>query len=224
MTDAPPPGEFTGTARLFPLPNIVMFPTVVQGLHVFEPRYRQLVKDALAGDRFIAIALLKPGWEDDYENAPPIEPVACLGRVTWHEKMADGRYNLRLRGVARLRILEELQTDRLYRLARGEVIAEDASSDTMLHRKLRQKLAEAVLPRFEEDGPARRQLQELFDGEMLLGQLCDVLAYALPLSMETKQCLLAEQVAERRARALLDAIRAVAAQGDREFPPSFSPN
>ena len=101
MTDSPPPGEFTGTARLFPLPNIVMFPTVVQGLHVFEPRYRQLVKDALAGDRFVAIALLKPGWEDDYENAPAIEPVACLGRVTWHEKLADGRYNLRLRGAAR---------------------------------------------------------------------------------------------------------------------------
>jgi hypothetical protein len=89
---------------------------------------------------------------------------------------------------------------------------------------LRQKLADAVLPRFEEDGPARRQLQELFDGEMPLGQLCDVLGYALPISMESKQGLLAELSPDRRARALLDAIRAVAAQGDREFPPSFSPN
>ena len=224
MTDAHPPGDFTGTARLFPLPNIVMFPTVVQGLHVFEPRYRQLVKDALAGDRFIAIALLTAGWEDDYENAPAIESVACLGRITWHEKLADGRFNLRLRGVARLRMLEEIQTDRLYRVARAEMIAEDASTDAKVHGKLRQKLADAVLPRFEVDGPARRQLQELFDGEMPLGQLCDVLGYALPLSMETKQGLLAELSADRRARALLDAIRAVAAQGDREFPPSFSPN
>lgn len=223
MTDGPP-GEFAGTARLFPLPNIVMFPTVVQGLHVFEPRYRQLVRDALAGDRFIALALLKPGWEDDYEDAPAIEPVACLGRITWHEKLADGRYNLRLRGIARLQILEEIPNDRLYRTARAEVIPEDSQADGAAHTKLRKKLADAVLPRFEEEGPARSQLLELFNGGMPLGQLCDVLGYALPLSMEAKQSLLAELSADRRARRLLDAIRAVAAQGQRDFPPSFSPN
>ena len=118
MTDAHPPGEFSGTARLFPLPNLVLFPNVVQGLHVFEPRYRQLVKDALATDRFITLVLLKPGWEEDYDGAPAIEPVACLGRVTWHEKLTDGRFNLRLRGIARLKIVEEVKTDHLYRVAR----------------------------------------------------------------------------------------------------------
>jgi Lon protease-like protein len=224
MTDAHPPGEFTGTARLFPLPNVVLFPKVVQGLHVFEPRYRQLVKDALDGDRFIAIALLKPGWEDQYEDKPAIEPVACLGRVTWHEKLADGRFNLRLRGIARLRIVEEIRTDRLYRVARAETLTETMPADPKEQAKLRFALAEAVLPRFEEDGPARRQLQELFDGEMPLGQVCDVLGYALPLALDVKQCLLSEVCARRRARALLDAIRAAATRSDRDFPPSFSPN
>jgi Lon protease-like protein len=224
MTDAQPSGEFSGTARLFPLPNVVLFPSVVQGLHVFEPRYRQLVRDALATDRFITLVLLKPGWEEDYDSAPAIEPVACLGRVTWHEKLADGRFNLRLRGIARLRVVEEVKTDRLYRVARSEIIAESALTDEKAAAKLKHALADAVLPRFEEDGPARRQLQELFEGEMPLGQVCDVLGYALPLALEVKQSLLAEVCARKRARALLDAIRAAAAQNDRGFPPSFSPN
>ena len=54
--------NFTGTVRLFPLPNLVLFPNVAQPLHVFEPRYRQLMADSLAADRLIAMALLQPGW------------------------------------------------------------------------------------------------------------------------------------------------------------------
>lgn len=224
MTDPASPDDFTGTARLFPLPNLVLFPHVVQGLHIFELRYRQLLTDALATDQLITLALLKPGWEEGYDHAPAIEPVACLGRVTWHEKLADGRYNLRLRGLARLRILEEVPGDRLYRIARAETISEPVPGDLNQLKKLRYALADVVLARFEEDGPARRQLQELFDGEMPLGQVCDVLSYALPLSMEAKQGLLAEAHAERRAVALIDALHSSAARSDRPFPPGFSPN
>ena len=60
--DHPPLSDFAGTARLFPLPNLVLFPHVMQPLHIFEPRYRQMTADALAGDRLIAVVLLKPGW------------------------------------------------------------------------------------------------------------------------------------------------------------------
>ena len=81
-------------------------------------------------------------------------------------------------------------------------------------------LAAALMMR----GPAHRQLQELFDGEMPLGQVCDVLGYALPLSVEMKQGLLAEAHAGRRAQALIDALRSSAARTDRPFPPGFSPN
>jgi uncharacterized protein len=223
MTD-PSPDGFTGTARLFPLPNLVLFPHVIQGLHIFELRYRQLMMDAIASDQLITLALLKPGWEESDDHAPPIESVACLGRVMWHEKLADGRYNLQLRGLARLRVLEEVPGDRLYRIARAEVIPEVAPSDLILLKKLRHALADLVLPRFEEDGPARRQLQELFDGEMPLGQVCDVLGYALPLSMEVKLGLLAEAHIDRRALALADALRSSAARSTHPFPPGFSPN
>ena len=70
---------FSGRVRLFPLPNLVLFPHVMQPLHIFEPRYRHLLEDALADDRLITMAALKPGWETDYEGRPPLYPVACLG-------------------------------------------------------------------------------------------------------------------------------------------------
>ena len=70
--DASPLANFMGTVRLFPLPNAVLFPQVMQPLHVFEPRYRQLAEDALAGDRFIAMALLAPGWQSDPAGCPAI--------------------------------------------------------------------------------------------------------------------------------------------------------
>src|SRR5947208_17093988 len=103
MSDDPSPlADFSGTARLFPLPNLVLFPQVVQPLHVFEQRYRQMTADALAGDRLIAMALLRPGWEADYDGRPAIHPVACLGRVVADQRLDDGRYNLLLRGLARV--------------------------------------------------------------------------------------------------------------------------
>src|SRR5262249_22562147 len=117
MSDAKIPDDFAGTARLFPLPNLVLFPQIVQGLHIFEARYRQLMADALSTDQLITLALLKPGWEADYDGTPAVEPVACLGRVTWHEKLPDGRYNLRLRGLARVQLLGEIPTNRPYRVA-----------------------------------------------------------------------------------------------------------
>jgi hypothetical protein len=80
------------------------------------------------------------------------------------------------------------------------------------------------LPRFDGDSPAKRQLQELFEGEMSLGQVCDILGYALPLPVEVKQALLAETRVERRVLVLADAMRASAARADRAFPPAFSPN
>src|SRR5947208_11484422 len=98
MSEANPLANFDGRVRLFPLPNLVLFPRVVQPLHVFEPRYRQLMADALDTDRLIAMALLRPGWEADYEKAPPLHPTVCLGRIQQEERLGDGRYNFLLQG------------------------------------------------------------------------------------------------------------------------------
>ena len=215
---------FHGQVRLFPLPNLVLFPHVVQGLHVFEPRYRQMLADALAGDHLIGLVLLQPGWEEEYDATPDIEPIACLGRIGWHEQLPDGRFNLRLRGLARIGLTEELPTDRLYRMARAELIPDVVPADMQRLKVLRRQLAETVLPRFADDGATHLQLQDLFSGDEPLGHVCDVLSYALPLPLEMKQALLAEPHVELRAELIVQALRVSAARADRAFPPAFSQN
>ncbi len=215
---------FDGVTRLFPLPNLVLFPHVVQGLHIFEPRYRQLVADSLAADRLISIIMLKPGWDADDDGEPTIEDVACLGRVTEFEKLPDGRFNLRLRGVTRARILHEIPSKKLYRSARVELLPDLAPQELRELRDLRKKLAEVVLARFDSTGQAHGQLKELFAGEMPLGQVCDVLSYALPIPLELKQHLLADPEVEQRVEILYHALMPKPAPANRVFPPQFSPN
>src|SRR5271166_6273395 len=100
-------GDFGGTARLFPLPNLVLFPQAVQPLHIFEPRYRQMTADALNADRLVALVLLAPGWEADYAGRPALHQVACLGRIVADHRLEDGRFNILLRGLSRIRLGEE---------------------------------------------------------------------------------------------------------------------
>jgi Lon protease-like protein len=216
--------EFGGTVRLFPLPNLVLFPRVIQGLHIFEPRYRQLMADAVDADGLMALALLRPGWEKDYEGRPPIHRVACLGRVGEYEQLPDGRYNLRLVGLSRVRLGDEVPAPKLYRVARAELIADVVPGDAARLAELRRGLAEAVLPRFPADGPAHAQLRDLFDGDTPLPGLCDLLAYALPLPLDLKQQLLEESDVGVRAEVMAAALKVRAAVGERKFPPDFSPN
>jgi len=105
------------TLPLFPLPNVVLFPSVFLPLHIFEPRYRQMVRDALAGDRMIGMTLLKPGFEADYEGRPPTYDVGCAGLITHAERLADGRFNIILRGIDKFAVIgeEEPMSDVLYR-------------------------------------------------------------------------------------------------------------
>src|SRR5258707_15575916 len=92
----PPP-----SIPLFPLPNVVLFPNVFLPLHIFEPRYREMVADALKGDRIIGMALLRAGYESNYEGRPPVYDIGCAGVITHAQRLADGRYDIVLRGPAR---------------------------------------------------------------------------------------------------------------------------
>src|SRR5262245_21174118 len=98
------PRDFAGCVRLFPLPNLVLFPHVVQPLHIFEHRYCEMLEEALCSDGLVAIVLLEPGWERDYEGRPAIAPVACLGKVLSHERLPGNKHNLLLRGMCRAAI------------------------------------------------------------------------------------------------------------------------
>src|SRR5438105_12477392 len=118
-----------GLIRLFPLPNLVLFPGAMQPLHIFEPRYRQMTAHALAGDRLIGMALPLPGWEKDDAGRPAIHPVACIGRIVAEQRLPDGRFNILLRGLRRMRVIEEVVQTTLYRVARVEWLDEIPCED-----------------------------------------------------------------------------------------------
>jgi Lon protease-like protein len=133
---------------IFPLPEVVFFPETVLPLHVFEPRYRRLVADCLAGDRWLAVTLLRPGWERDYEGRPPVHAVAGAGEIIHCEALADGRYNILIDGRTRIRIEEEIQDGRPYRRARARRlpdVLEDAEHPGLAEGMLTLRAAHAKL-------------------------------------------------------------------------------
>lgn len=220
-----PLSQFTGRTRLFPLPNLVLFPHVLQPLHIFEPRYRQMTADALAGDRLLTIAMLKPGWDNDYDAAPAIFPIACLGKIIADQRLEDGRYNLLLRGLARVRVLREVAAPLLYRTADVELLADTAGSEVD-SAALADQLSATASAWVAARGGAYAALEKILGGGLPLGILVDVLTYALPLSPEVKQELLEELSVQRRVECLLTSLgeTPAAAPEQRQFPPGFSIN
>lgn len=118
---------FLDGLAIFPLPNAVLLPGGLMPLHVFEPRYREMTRDCLDGSRLMAIARLRPGYEKHYEDRPAVFPACGLGRILASEELADGRYLLVLRGVARIAIEAELPPVRPYREVRARLITDDVS-------------------------------------------------------------------------------------------------
>lgn len=234
MTDDDELMDFRGAARLFPLPNLVLFPHVVQPLHIFEPRYTELVTDVLLEDRLIASVLLKPGWEELYAGKPPVHRIACLGKVIAEQKLPDGRFNILLRGMKRLRLKREKDSDKLYRVSQADMLEDQPPDDVAVAKELRQRLSESLFPRFKPAGGALDQIKGLFQSEMPIGSLCDVLSFALPFPPEMKQGLLEQLDVIKRVRQLINLIdclrpnasELIASVGgpERKFPPEFSVN
>jgi uncharacterized protein len=215
--------DFGGVVRLFPLPNLVMFPHAVQPLRIFEPRYRAMLEDALNHDQLIAMALLTPGWEKQYFHAPPIEEVVCVSRVMTHNQETSGDYHLLLFGLRRARIVEELQDGRPYRSARVAIL-EDVYRNTEAPRRgeRQRQLLECFQKLLPSDQSIRDKYKELWGGQITLGPLTDILAFTTALSVKVKQRLLAEPDVDARADLLIGALGQGPAR--RPFPPDFSDN
>jgi Lon protease-like protein len=107
---------------------VVFFPETVLPLHVFEPRYRRLVADCLAGERRLAVVKLRPGWEKDYDGRPPVHDVGCVGEILQAEALPDGRFNILLDGRLRVRIEAEEPPGNLpYRTVKARRLPEGGS-------------------------------------------------------------------------------------------------
>jgi uncharacterized protein len=199
---------------LFPLPNVVLFPNVFLPLHIFEPRYREMVADAIASDRMIGMALLRPGWERDYEGRPPVYRVGCSGVITHFEKLPDGRYNMVLRGLDRFQILEE-DHDRSYRRAVIEPLAERplAADDRAVIRRQRSRLELLLSPAAEKalelgetpaGAGAARATDSAMPAAMSDEDTVNALAQYLDFEPLEKQALLEQPSLRARAESLVE--------------------
>jgi len=181
---------------LFPLPNVVLFPGVPLPLHIFEPRYRAMVSDALEADRRIGMVLLKSGWEAGYDRRPPIYPIGCSGVIAHATKLDDGRYNIILHGLDRVRILEE-DHSRAYRRAVVEALPDPllTSDDQQLVRDLRARVETLI----EFDRSSNRPLTHAPDADFI-----HAIAQALDLEPVEKQALLERETLLLRAQGLVE--------------------
>jgi len=225
------PDDFAGTVRLFPLPNLVMFPHVAQPLHIFEPRYRELLRDALATDQLIAMALLRPGWEADYDGRPSLYPTACIGRVTAHAEVDDGKFNIILTGVRRAAIVDELPPERAYRTAEVAVL-EDLYPNAGKRQRagLRTELLRCFRQFIPQSPAVLEQFETLTTSQVRLGVLADIIAFTIDFDLDFKQLLLAEWNVDTRAEMLVEQLGQLrngsSGTFDKHepFPPDFSDN
>ena len=154
----PPPvrgaNSLPSTIPIFPLDDLMVFPNILRPLHIFEPRYRAMVADALKGDRVIGMIQLRPGYEANYAGRPPVFAVGCAGVITDFEELPDGRYNIVLRGLVKFRILSEDQS-LPYRVARVEAILEEPDNqERAALGKQRERLVGLLPPGSELPPPA----------------------------------------------------------------------
>ena len=193
----------TLTIPLFPLPNVVFFPKTFLPLHIFEPRYRVMVRDASQGDQLIGMVLLKDGWEQGYDGTPPIHPVGCVGKIVALDLLDDGRFNLILYGQRRFSVETEFQA-KSYREA--QVRGERGEHWRRLSEELTQELL-VMFQRVAERQSLSREMAKLMkigdDPEVLV----NLLSSDLPLTVVEKQFLLESSSLEQQARRVAELIR-----------------
>jgi Lon protease-like protein len=106
---------------IFPLPNVTFFPKTILPLHVFEPRYREMVANSLRGDRLIGVALLKEGWQKNYFGSPPTFKTFGVGKIIDFQQYDNDCYDIAIEGLYRVRLIAEHQT-RPFRVGRVSVL------------------------------------------------------------------------------------------------------
>ena len=187
------------TIPIFPLPNVVLFPNVFLPLHIFEPRYRTMIGDALAGDRIVGMVLLQPGYEANYEGRPAVFPIGCAGVITHAEPLDEGRYNIVLRGLERFRITGE-DSSKIYRLAHIDSLPETIPEDDRAElRRHRHRLEALIAVAIERAGAEPR-----FPATVQDEDLVNALAQYIELDPLERQALLEREGVLARCRALID--------------------
>ncbi|MDB4561360.1 LON peptidase substrate-binding domain-containing protein [bacterium] len=233
------PDDFDGRVRLFPLPEMVLFPHAMQPLHIFEPRYCEMLSEALAGDHLIAMSTLTGGDLGGVLTDPPIASTVCLGRIISHAEVEEGRHNVLLVGVRRAQVVTELDAGRPFRMATVDVLDDIYPPTGATERgQLKNDLLEAFGEVIPASVNAQQNLHDLMAGQMGLGPITDIISYTLPFEVVEKLRLLSDSNVDSRAAELVRLLRSGSinlqsvstadfsdnARGKQEFPPPFSLN
>lgn len=228
--------NFGRPVAIFPL-DLVLLPQQPLPLHIFEPRYRQMVDNELDGAGQIAIATVDPARAPDAHGRPAVRPVVCVGQIVSHERLSDGRFNIVLHGLCRARIVEELAPEDglLYRRARLDPFGEEGSeafsaAETM--ERLRVWVDDAL-----DQGPlasmriAEQVLEYVRNSAIPTPVLLDVVGFTMLTARESRYRMLAEPDAEARTRMLgrelnrlSETIRAAKEQHPEAWPKGVSWN
>jgi Lon protease-like protein len=191
----PPPGSdamlLAALPRLplFPLPNVVLFPNALLPLHIFEDRYRAMARDVLAGARYLAISLIVPG-ENAEQEKPAVQRVAGVGEVVMAHELPDGRFNLVVRGRARVRIDEELASDRPYRLVSATLLPDTPGTDEKELADADQSLRALIGHLADAIPDGGELLRQVIAAQDTPAELVDVLTAALIVDPVLRQRLL----------------------------------
>jgi hypothetical protein len=201
---------------MFPLPNVVLFPGALLPLHVFEPRYREMTRDVLAGNKLMAVSRLKPGYDEEaYLGRPGVFDVAGVGSIVASDELADGRFYMVLRGLARVHIEAELPVDCAYRKIRARLLTDETPPANLVDVGHQQLLAlcDRLALVVNSDGDELRKLaRSAHDG----GACADLMASALVDDPDLRQGLLEQLDPARR----LDRVSDFVARLIRELDPN----
>ena len=188
--------------RIFPLSEVVLFPDTLLPLHIFEPRYRKMLADALASDRIIGMVLLKDPQD---EPRPGVYPIGCAGTIIEHKPFADGRSLVVLKGVVKFRIRRELDTDEPYRVVEAQALYEGPPPMDKV-RGWRDELHDCVRDLIKAASGEEDTVERLFEKIDLL-VMTNALSASLPLDVIEKQSLLECPTVEDREQRLAEILR-----------------
>lgn len=199
--------NFAKPIPVFPLDSAVLLPQQVLPLHIFEPRYRQMIDHVLDGAGQIAMGVFQGGkWKQEYHGRPPLRPFVCVGQVVQHERLEDGRYNVLLQGVCRARIVQELpaSAERLYREAVLSPVGLGDLDEQVLAEsrdRLGGMLAEGPLTKLVA-APAVSEY--INNPEVPTTAILELVSFTILHDPEVRYRLLAEPNAKLRARIIVE--------------------
>jgi len=190
---------------VFALPTVVFFPKTYLPLHIFEPRYREMIRDSLKGRQVIAMALLKEGWEKNYYDTPEVYPMGCVGKIVKTQALEDGRYNIVLYGLARVHLKEPF-LERSYR----QSWIDPAPPIEQGVQSLSPSLKERLLGHLKDYGKligAQQQMELFLKVEMDDETLVNLFSSELNFTVMEKQFLLEAETLSQQCKRLMELIQ-----------------